>query len=61
MISNVNRTFTTTPFLVVSGHLLKIFVLVDILAEGEGIEPPKTLQPQRTSSLNTRNSKDKQG
>ena len=35
MINNVNRTFTTTPLLVISGHLLNIFVLVDILAEGE--------------------------
>ena len=39
MINNVNRTFTTTPLLVISGHLLNIFVLVDILAEGEGNEP----------------------
>ena len=35
MINNVNRTFTTTPLLVIYGHLLNIFVLVDILAEGE--------------------------
>ena len=35
MINNVNRTFTTTPLLVISGHLLNIFVLVDILAVGE--------------------------
>ena len=35
MINNVNRTFTITPLLVISGHLLNIFVLVDILAEGE--------------------------
>ena len=47
MINNVNRTFTTTPLLVISGHLLNIFVLVDILAEGEGFKPPKTLQPQQ--------------
>ena len=43
MINNVNRTFTTTPLLVISEHLLNIFVLVDILAEGEVFEPPKTL------------------
>ena len=61
MINNVNRTFTTTPLLVISGHLLNIFVLVDILAEGEGLEPPKTLQPQRISSLKGWNSEDKQG
>ncbi|SVC26163.1 uncharacterized protein METZ01_LOCUS279017 [marine metagenome] len=36
MINNVNRTFTTTPLLVISGHLLNIFVMVYILAEGEG-------------------------
>ena len=61
MINNVNRTFTTTPLLVISGHLLNIFVLVDILAEGEGFEPPKTLQPQRISSHKGWNSEDKQG
>ena len=59
MINNVNRTFTTTPLLVISGHLLNIFVLVDILAEGKGFEPQKTLQPQRISSLKGWNSKDK--
>ena len=41
MINNVNRTFTTTPLLVISRHLLNVFVLVDILAEGERSEPPK--------------------
>ena len=61
MINNVNRTFTTTPLLVISGHLLNIFVLVDILADGEGFESPKTLQPQRISSLKGWNSEDKQG
>ena len=61
MINNVNRTFTTTPLLVISGHLLNIFVLVDILAEGDGFEPPKTLQSQRISSLKGWNSEDKQG
>ncbi len=59
MINNVNRTFTTTPLLVISGHLLNIFVLVDILAEGEEFEPPKTLQTQRISSLKNWNSYDK--
>ena len=61
MINNVNRTFTTTPLLVISGHLLNIFVLVDILAEGEEFEPPKTLNSQRISSLKGWNSEDKQG
>ena len=61
MINNVNRTFTTTPLLVISGHLLNIFVLVDILAEGEEFEPPKTLKSQRISSLKGWNSEDKQG
>ena len=59
MINNVNRTFTTTPLLVISGHLLNIFVLVDILAEGEGFEPLKTLHPQQIPSLKGWNSKDK--
>jgi len=39
MINNVNRTFTTTPILVTYGHLLNIFVMVYILAEGEGKQP----------------------
>ena len=59
MINNVNRTFTTTPLLVISGHLLNIFVLVNILAEGEGFKPQKTLHPQHISSLKGWNSKDK--
>ena len=59
MINNVNRTFTTTPLLIISGHLLNIFVLVDILAEGEGFKLPKTLQTQQISSLKGWNSKDK--
>ena len=59
MINNVNRTFTTTPLLVISEHLLNIFVLIDILAEGKRFEPLKTLQPQRISSLKGWNSKDK--
>ena len=59
MINNVNRTFTTTPLLVISGHLLNIYVLVDILAEGVGLKPTKTLQPQWISSPKGWNSKDK--
>ena len=61
MINNVNRTFTITPLLVISVHLLNIIVLVDIPAEGEGFEPPKTLQPHRISSLYGWDSEYKQG
>ncbi len=59
MINNVNRIFTATSLLVISGHLLNIFVLVDILAEGEEFEPPKTLHPHLISSIKGWNSKDK--
>ena len=61
MINNVNITFTITPLLVISGRLLDTFMLVDILAEGEGLEPSKTLQTQRISSFKGWNNKDKQG
>ena len=43
MISNVNRTFTTTPLLVISEHLLNIFVLVEILTDGDEIRDPEDL------------------
>ena len=43
MINNVNRTFTITPLLVISGHLLNTLALVDILVEGEGFKPPEDL------------------
>ena len=33
MINNVNKTFTTTLLLVISGHFLNIFELVVILVE----------------------------
>ena len=61
MINNVNKTFTTTLLLVISGQFLNIFELVVILAEWERFDPSKTLQPQVISSLKGWNSEDKQG
>ena len=43
MINNVNTIFTTTPLLLISGDFLNIFVLVEILTDGDEIRDPEDL------------------